>query len=64
MNSQLKHADTARLLSEVPAEELAAIAGGDTDILYNYEAKVGVTIRNWGMEWTNANGTKGFLFYK
>ena len=63
MNSSLNQHDAARLLSEVPAEELDAIEGGRNSVLYDFDAKVGVTFQDWGIEWTNANGSKGYFIY-
>jgi len=63
MYSSLNYHDTARLLSEVPAEELDAIAGGANSILYDVGTKVGVTFQDWGIEWTTSDGTKGYHIY-
>jgi len=63
MNSSFNHHHPARPLSEVSAGELDVIEGGRNSVLYDFDAKVGVTFQDWGIEWTNANGSKGYHIY-
>jgi hypothetical protein len=57
MNSNLNHSDNARLLSEVPAEDLAAIAGGINLTLWDSSSNTGVMFLKTGqILWSTGNG--------
>jgi hypothetical protein len=48
MNSNVNHCDNGRLLSEVPAEELNAIAGGINTSLWDEASGAGVIFLSTG----------------
>jgi hypothetical protein len=56
MNSNLNHSDTAPLLSEVPAEELNATAGGLNFSLWDASNGVGVVFTSNGVRYSTGDG--------
>jgi hypothetical protein len=57
MNSNLNLPENARLLSEVSAEELAAIVGGLNTMLWDSKTSTGVLFSTTGpIFWSTGNG--------
>jgi hypothetical protein len=63
MNSSLNLPENARLLSEISAEESAAIAGGYNDVLFDRKSGVGVRFGKYGIYWSNGIGDDYLLEY-
>jgi len=62
MNSNANHPDNARLLTEVPAEELAAIVGGLNTMLWDSKNSTGVFFSTTGqIFWSTGNGRLNVL---
>ena len=53
MNTSHNHLDAAPLLSEVPAENLAAISGGANSMLMDFKALTGVMFGDNGIFYTS-----------
>ncbi len=56
MNSNLDYSDDARPMSDVPAAELAAIAGGVNFSLWDASAGVGVVFTSNGVRYSTGDG--------
>ena len=56
MNSNVNYLNTAPLLSEVPAAELDAIAGGFNDMFFNYKTLTGVVFADNGIFYMRGDG--------